>query len=149
MSSREHKNVGKNTEFREKQKAMLTGDYAESTKTTKLEQPSKNVGFLWLLLLRRFFLYQNTSVDTKGQRTNISTKLRDILSMILKSKEIQRFEITRTVIWHHMFSCRWVEFLDNDSAVQELNCYPFTIIGRSVKMKKCLFTRENPLKSCG
>ena len=44
MSSSEHKNVGKNTEFREKQKAMLTGDYAESTKTAKLEQPSKNVG---------------------------------------------------------------------------------------------------------
>ena len=36
--------MGKNTEFREKQKAMLTGDYAESTRTTKLEQPSKNVG---------------------------------------------------------------------------------------------------------
>lgn len=44
MSSREHKNVGRNTEFREKQKAVLMGDYAESTKTTKLEQPSKNVG---------------------------------------------------------------------------------------------------------
>ena len=83
------KNVSKKRKFRETQKEKLKGDHAEPIKTKKLTQPSKKVGCPVTFAVKKIYSFPEykISADTKHQRTNVSKKLRDILSNILKSCE--------------------------------------------------------------
>ena len=70
--------------FHETQKEKLTGDNAEPIKTEKLTQPSKKVDCPVTFEAKKIYSFpeDKISADTKRQRTNASTKLKDILQDI-------------------------------------------------------------------
>ena len=84
-----NKNVSKKRKFRKTQKEKSTDDHAELMKTKKLTQPSKKVGYPVTLAVKKIYSFPEykISADTKRQGTNVSIKLRYILSNILKSCE--------------------------------------------------------------
>ena len=123
------KNVSKKRIFRETQKEKLKGDHAQPIKIKQLAQPSKKVGCPVTFAVKKIYSFPEykISTDTKRQLTNASIKLRDILSNILKSCEEKKSRDFGAVTVHHMFSYRWVKFLDNDSALHERNYFPIAI----------------------
>ena len=123
------KNVSKKRIFRKTQKEKLKGNHAKPIKIKKLNQPPKKFGCPVTFAVKKIYYFPEykISTDTKRQRTNASIILRDILSNILKSCEEKKSRDFWTVTVHHMFSYRWIKFLDNDSALHEHNYFPIAI----------------------